>query len=106
MTSNLIEENSMKAVRKNKIQLKTIEAESVVQCIARNIAWYAFRIARRSYCDAYQVVTVLAVTTLDKDKHREIVHRQEMIHGAQGDSDNLDPENTVPLHHVLFRGWR
>ncbi|CAD6036614.1 hypothetical protein [Escherichia coli] len=80
-------------------QLKTVENETFIQRIARNVAWYAFRIARPSYVQDYSSVPVTFICI----KNREWVRALEMLQGTEGGMP-LNPEKAVPLYHVIFRG--
>ncbi|ECC8734507.1 hypothetical protein O4O00_16430 [Citrobacter sedlakii] len=88
---------------KSNTQLKTVENETFIQRLARNVAWYAFRIARPSYVRDYSAVPVTFVCIKNRDEAAEWVRTLEMQQGTESDMP-LDPEKTVPLHHVIFRG--
>lgn len=81
--------------------LKTVMAETLIQRIARNVAWYALRIARPEYLKAHSAAYLTFVSITDIDKAREWVRCIEL----QQSSDKRYGDNPpVPVHHVIFRG--
>ncbi|MGK0735913.1 hypothetical protein ACSFCX_10240 [Yokenella regensburgei] len=92
----------MKKNSPEKMVLATVEAETLIQRIARNVAWYALRIARPGYLKAHSSAPLTFVSIADTDKAREWVHWLELQQSKNGDKSQDD--KPVPLHYVIFRG--
>lgn len=79
-----------------KIQLQTVMTETVIQRIARNIAWYALRIARPEYASRYHLMPFSVVFLKDRERVKEIVAAKEADRG-----DGVQ----VPARYVIFPGF-
>lgn len=89
-------------VKSNKrLKLVTLEHETLVQRIARNIAWYALRIARPSYTNAYKSAIFYHLSTRDPRETEKLVQYHELLQADEIDGEEKIP---VPVHHVIFRG--
>jgi len=84
-----------------KPQLVTIEHETLIQRIARNIAWYALRVARPDYLKSFKSAHLTYVNVRDPEKVRAFVHYIEL---QQSDEAIGAAKVPAPLHHVIFRG--
>ncbi len=91
----------MKKNNPEKMVLATTEAETLIQRIARNVAWYALRIARPGYLKAYPSVMFTYVNKTSPQEVSEYVHWMELQQSADKRPGDNPP---VPLHHVIFRG--
>lgn len=85
--------------RKQKID--TIVSETMIQRIARNIAWYALRVARPGYLGMFTSCPLTYVSITDPKKARDYVHALELMQSSDQQYGDKPP---VPLHHVIFRG--
>ncbi|MDH1321159.1 hypothetical protein N5C39_22570 [Enterobacter bugandensis] len=98
-------ENKDRAIMKKnspeKIVLATVEAETLIQRIARNVAWYALRVARPEYLKAFKSAHLTYVNIRDPEKVREFVRYVELQQSSEADPAKKVP---APLHHVIFRG--
>lgn len=80
-----------------KNQLQTVMAETMIQRIARNIAWHALRIARPHLFE-HKSHPISLVCLSDAHESREWVRVMETHDHDVGERP------PVPLGHVIFRG--
>ena len=92
MRSNIVNGKSTK-----KPQLKTTETETLIQRIARNVAWHALRIAR-PHLFKHKSHPISLVCLSDACEARQWVHVMETH------DPNVGERPPVPLGHVIFRG--
>ncbi|MGQ3662095.1 hypothetical protein [Citrobacter braakii] len=81
-------------------ELETVKAETLIQRIARNIAWYALRVARPEYCNAYAAVTFKFINIEGRQKLATHVHCDELTVSHKEHFGDTPP---VPACNVIFR---
>jgi hypothetical protein len=82
-------------------ELETVKAETLIQRVARNVAWYALRIARPEYCNTYEVTLFRFVNIKGRQRLATHLHCDELLQSRKEQFGDTPP---VPLHHVIFRG--
>ena len=91
-----------------KYRLKTLEGETLLQRIARNVAWYAIRLSlHRHLVNGYPSSTLLFINIKDKEIAAEHFRWMELAQGQALDieyGDEIDYSKAQPLRHVIFRG--
>ncbi|HGH3389018.1 TPA: hypothetical protein ACJIKV_003682 [Citrobacter freundii] len=89
-----------------KYLLKTLEAETLLQRIARNVAWHAIRLSlHRQLVDEHVGLTLLFVNIKDKEKAADHVRWLELEQGqALEYGKEIDYSKAQPLLNVIFRG--
>ncbi len=77
--------------------LQTVMAETMIQRIARNIAWHALRIARPHLFERKsQLISLVCLS----DAHEA----RQWVHAMEAHDPDVGERPPVPLGHVIFRG--
>lgn len=83
-------------------ELETVKAETFIQRIARNVAWYALRIARPEYFSEGFTGSMMHVVAIkNREKVATFMHYAEL---QQGCEERFGDRPPVPLENYIFRG--
>lgn len=106
VTNEYLVGREMNKYELKKYRLKTLEAETLIQRIARNVAWYAIRLTLHQHLvDGHVGSTLLFVNIKDKEKVADHVRWMELEQGqALENGKEIDYSKAQPLLNVIFRG--